>query len=840
MLGNWSFGDYYKKESIEWAWEYVTKVLGLDGARLYATVFREDDEAYGIWANVVGLPATKITRLDEADNFWAMGETGPCGPCSEIHYDQGIDWRGGNARCTNPACGPGCDCGRFVEIWNLVFMEFNKTEDGKLAPLPAKNVDTGMGLERVLAILQCVPSNFDTDLFEPIFDAIEKETGKRRGDAKLKPSFCVIGDHLRALSFAIADGALPGNEGRGYVLRRILRRAVRHARILGVERPWIFELVDPLAEVMGDAYPELREHRDKIRDTIRREEDSFGRTIDRGLSLFEKVAGEAASRADKTIPGDAIFLLYDTYGFPPDMTAVMARERGLGVDQAGFDREMEAQRERSRAGADFKMAGEGEWTEVAGESGRAGEFLRADHPEIAAALERGDGLIVRGARVLRFREAPANLATKYAADWKPLQTGASLYEVVLDRTPFYAESGGQIGDTGYIGWGEGARAQRLRVVDTVGTPLGNAHRISVQGRAEIAAMIEQPLWAQVDLERRREIMRNHTATHLLHAALRKRLGTHVTQAGSLVAPDRLRFDFQHFAKVTKEELAEIERMVSDAVSADMAVTTDISTPDQAKARGAMALFGEKYGDRVRMVSIGATSEPSAVASAEARLGDLGVVAPDRHDAYISRELCGGTHLSRTGEIEQFLVTGESSVAAGIRRIEAVTGADVVRRLREERARGDEEAARKAALAASEKEKERERERARSASAGSSVGNLLAGATAVGDARVIAARVDAAGLDELKAVGDAIRAKGAGLVAVLAGVWDGNVGFVAVASDDLAARGVHAGKLVGAVAAATGGKGGGKPTFAQAGGKDPAKVDEALRGVEDWVRSALGG
>jgi alanyl-tRNA synthetase len=486
------------------------------------------------------------------------------------------------------------------------------------------------------------------------------------------------------------------------------------------------------------------------------------------------------------------------------------------------------------------MAGEGEWTEVAGEPGRAGEFLRADHPEIAAALERGDGLIVRGARVLRFREAPANLATKYAADWKPLQTGASLYEVVLDRTPFYAESGGQIGDTGYIGWGEGARAQRLRVVDTVGTPLGNAHRISVQGRAEIAAMIEQPLWAQVDLERRREIMRNHTATHLLHAALRKRLGTHVTQAGSLVAPDRLRFDFQHFAKVTKEELAEIERMVSDAVSADMAVTTDISTPDQAKARGAMALFGEKYGDRVRMVSIGATSEPSAVASAEARLGDLGVVAPDRHDAYISRELCGGTHLSRTGEIEQFLVTGESSVAAGIRRIEAVTGADVVRRLREERARGDEEAARKAALAASEKEKERERERARSASAGSSVGNLLAGATAVGDARVIAARVDAAGLDELKAVGDAIRAKGAGLVAVLAGVWDGNVGFVAVASDDLAARGVHAGKLVGAVAAATGGKGGGKPTFAQAGGKDPAKVDEALRGVEDWVRSALGG
>jgi alanyl-tRNA synthetase len=839
MLGNWSFGDYYKKEAIEWAWEYVTGKkeegrLGLDATRLHATVFREDDEAYGIWAKVIGLPAARITRLDEADNFWAMGETGPCGPCSEIHYDQGDA-----AGCGAATCGPGCDCGRFVEIWNLVFMEFNKTEDGKLAPLPAKNVDTGMGLERVLAILQGVPSNFDTDLFEPIFDAIEKETGKRRGDPKFTPSFRVIGDHLRALSFAIADGALPGNEGRGYVLRRILRRAVRHARILGVERPWIFELVDPLVDVMGEAYPELREQLTKIRDTIRREEESFGRTIDRGLSLFEKVAGEAAARADKTIPGDAIFLLYDTYGFPPDMTAVMARERALGFDQAGFDREMEAQRERSRAGADFKMAGEGEWTEVAGEPARAGEFLRADHPEIADALARGDGLLVRGARVLRVRETPASVAAKYANDFQPPRESAFVFEVVLDRTPFYAESGGQVGDTGRIGWGNGASVQRVRVVDTVGTPLGNAHRVSVLDRAEIAAMIEQPLWAQVDLERRREIMRNHTATHLLHAALRKRLGTHVTQAGSLVAPDRLRFDFQHFAKVTKDELAEIERMVSEAVSANLAVTTDTSTPDEAKARGAMALFGEKYGARVRMVSIGATSEKGAPAAAASHLGPLGAIAPDGRDAYVSRELCGGTHLSRTGEIEQFLITGESSVAAGIRRIEAVTGADVVRRLREERARAEEESAQKAALATSEKEKERERERVRSASAGSSVGSLLAGATPVGDARVIAARVDAAGLDELKAVGDAIRAKGAGLVAVLAGVWDGNVGFVAVASDDLAARGVHAGKLVGVVAAATGGKGGGKPTFAQAGGKDPAKVDEALAGVEGWVRSALG-
>ncbi|MFN0151627.1 MAG: alanine--tRNA ligase [bacterium] len=854
MLGNWSFGDYYKKESVEWAWEYVTKVLGLPEARLHATVFREDDEAHGVWAKQIGLPDARITRLDEADNFWAMGDTGPCGPCSEIHFDQGPA-----VGCGKATCGPGCDCGRYLEIWNLVFMEFNKTDDGKLAPLPAKNVDTGMGLERVLGLLQGVPSNFDTDLFEPVFDDIEAATGKGRGDQKFMPSFRVIGDHLRALSFAIADGALPSNEGRGYVLRRILRRAVRHARILGIEGPYIWTLVDPLRRVMGEAYPELNEHAAKIQQVIQREEESFGRTIDRGLTHFEKIAKDAGGAGGKkTIPGDAVFLLYDTYGFPPDMTAVMARERGLGFDDDGFQREMDAQRERSRAGGTFKMAAEGEWTEVAGEPERAGEFLRADHPEIAAALAKGS-LHVHGARVLRFREAPAAVAAKYAiahlassdaASRAPSGAAAqsapvaSLYEVVLDRTPFYAESGGQIGDTGQLVWGSGASAHHIRVVDTVATLVGNAHRVAVD-RPGMLAMAAEPLTAQVDLDRRRAIMRNHTATHLLHAALRKTLGTHVTQAGSLVAPDRLRFDFQHFSKVTKEEMAKIETLVNEAVYRDLAVSTDNTTFDGARARGAMALFGEKYGDEVRMVSIA-----SSPVDAAADLGGLSAIAPDNRDAFVSRELCGGTHVARTGEIGPFLVTLESSVAAGVRRVEAVSGEGALRRIHETRALLEEAAAllnttpselptRVTAVLAAGKEKDRAREKAKSAGAGASVDGLLENAARVGDARVIASRVSAADIDELKSLADSMRAKGAGIVGVLAGEWDGKVAFVAVASDDLATRGVHAGKLVGAVAAATGGKGGGNPTFAQAGGKDAAKIDEALGLVEAWVRTALG-
>jgi alanyl-tRNA synthetase len=818
MLGNWSFGDYYKKDSIDWAWEYVTKMLGLREARLHATVFREDDEAYGIWQRMIGLPASRISRLDESDNFWAMGETGPCGPCSEIHYDLGEE-----VGCGKATCGPGCDCGRFVEIWNLVFMEFNRSDEGKLEPLPAKNVDTGMGLERVLAILQGVPSNFDTDLFEPVFDAIERDTQKSRRDPKLVPSFRVIGDHLRALSFAIADGALPGNEGRGYVLRRILRRAVRHARILGLEDPYIWTLVGPLAAVMGKAYPELNDNATKIQTVIRGEEESFGRTIDRGLTLFEKVAKDAGARTDKTIPGDVAFLLYDTYGFPPDMTAVMARERGLVVDEAGFEREMEGQRQRSRAGADFKMAAEGEWTEIAEDAGRTGVFVRADDPEVAGALARGI-LQVEGARVLRYREAPAAVAGKYPAPGEPGAQVDPLYEVVLDR--------------------EKGHPHRVTVLDTVGTPLGNAHRIRID-RPGLLALAAARITAQVELERRRAIMRNHTATHLLHAALRKTLGTHVTQAGSLVAPDRLRFDFQHFGKVTKQEMAQIEQLVNDAIYADLPVATDITTYDDARARGAMALFGEKYGDRVRMVSI--TAGPSA-GGADPR--GLATLAPDGREAFASRELCGGTHLAHTGEIGPFLLTLETSVASGVRRVEAVTGGAAVRRIQEIRALVEDAAgllnttpaelpARIGTLLASAKEKERSREKAKGAGAGASAEGLLAAASTIGDAKVVASRVGGAGTDELKTLADALRAKGSGVVAVLAGESDGRVAFVAIATDDLVARGVHAGKLAGAVAAATGGRGGGNPTFAQAGAKDPTKVDEALGIVAPWVRSALG-
>ncbi len=809
MLGNWSFGDYGKKQAIEWAWEYVTGkredgCLQIPEARLHATVFREDDEAYEVWAKPIGMPRERIARLGEDDNFWAMGETGPCGPCSEIHYDRGED-----KGCGKPKCGPGCECGRFVEIWNLVFMEMNRTESGALVPLPMKNVDTGMGLERVLAILQGKDSNFDTDLFAPIFDEIERDLKlrgkpKKRSDPKYVASFRVIGDHLRALAFAIADRAAPSNEGRGYVLRRILRRAVRHARALEIEGPYIWTLVKPLGEKMGDAYPEIVQQGSDVMRTIQREEEMFGRTIDRGLGLFEKVAAEAAARTDKTIPGESVFLLYDTYGFPVDLTAVMARERGLAVDEAGFEREMAAQRERSRAGAEFKAEAEAEWVEVAGKPGVAGAFLRADDPEVAAALAKGS-LHASGARLLRFRPAPANVTGPQ---------GEPCWDLVLDKTPFYAEGGGQVGDTGWIVWGKMAKAHRLRVVDTVPTPVGNAHRVvaAEPGVFRVLAETNEPITAQIDLDRRRAIMRNHSATHLLHAALRGVLGTHVTQAGSLVAPDRLRFDFQHLKKVTTEELAEIERIVNEHVARDEPVRTDITIFEEARARGAMALFGEKYGDRVRMVSVGTDPE-----------------------APFSRELCGGTHCARTGEIERFLFISESSVGSGVRRVEAVTGADGVRRALEERG----ERAREEAMRAEARDKERDRAKSAGARLGSSIDSLLAGASRVGDARVVATRVPSASIEDLKAVGDALREKASGLVAVLAGEWDDRVGFVVVVTDDLASRGVHAGKVVGEVAAVTGGKGGGKPTFAQAGGRDPAKVDEALARVGEIVRSALG-
>jgi alanyl-tRNA synthetase len=800
MLGNFSFGDYFKADAIAWAWEYVTKELGLPPERLYATVFREDDDAFDLWSKTLGMSRARISRLDEADNFWAMGETGPCGPCSEIHYD-----RGRAAGCGRPSCGPGCECGRFLEIWNLVFMEFDRSESGALVPLPKKNVDTGMGLERVAAILQDKESNFETDLFAPIMRRIASDTGKAFDDPEHRPSFCVIADHLRALAFAIADGAVPSNEGRGYVLRRILRRAVRHCRKLGLEGPYLYQLLEDFENEMGADYPELKEAHLHLFTTIRREEESFGRTIDRGLALFEKAASEASARTDRTISGDSVFLLYDTYGFPTDLTAVMARERGLAVDEAGFERAMEAQRERSRARADFKMGVEAEWVEVAGRPGEIGRFLRAEDPEVADAFATMGWLRVRGARILRYRPAPPSLKGP---------SGEPVWEVVLDKTPFYAEAGGQVGDTGSIIDESGKPGlNRLRVLDTVVTPAGNAHRVEMDDPGLFRALGDAPLTALVDVDpRRRAIMRNHTATHLLHAALRKVLGTHVTQAGSLVAEERLRFDFRHTGKPSKDEIDRVEGIVNDAIGSDLPVTTTETTFDAARAQGAMALFGEKYGDRVRMVSIGAPgAEP------------------------ISRELCGGTHCTRTGQIERFLFTSESSVAAGVRRVEAVTGTKAVDgELARRAAREREEAERAAA-----READRASAKARGANAGASVAELLAGSRTVGGARVVVSRVPAAGADALKSIGDAIRARESSTVAVLAAESDGRVSFVAVVTDDLASRGVHAGKIVGEVAAAAGGKGGGKATFALAGGKDPAKVDEALALVEGIVRSALG-
>ena len=787
MLGNFSFGDYFKREAIAWAWEFLTGVLGLDPARLWVTVYEDDDEAARIWLEEVGIDPARFRRIGdkpgaprhESDNFWSMGDTGPCGPCSEIFYDHGPELPGG------PPGSPDADGDRYVEIWNLVFMQYNRQPDGTLEPLPRPSVDTGMGLERLAAVMQGVHSNYDTDIFRHLIAAAARLAGvEGTGSSSLR----VIADHIRASAFLVVDGVVPSNEGRGYVLRRIVRRAARHGHKLGLREPFLWRLVEPLVEIMGEAYPELVEGRERAERTIRREEERFAETLEQGLRILDQ---ELARLEGRTIPGELVFRLYDTYGFPTDLLRDVALERGLELDLAGFEREMARQRERARAASRF----EADYAAPAALEGCASEFVGYERLEEEATVLK---LLRDGREVERLGLG---------------EEGA----VILDRTPFYAESGGQVGDRGWITADGGAE---FEVRDT--QRVGGAHAHLGVVRAGALA-VGQRVRARVDEAARRATALNHSATHLLHAALRRVLGPHVQQKGSLVAPDRLRFDFSHDAPLTREQIEAVERLVNEQIRRNAEVRAEVRPYEEAVAAGAMALFGEKYGDEVRVLSI----------------GDFSV------------ELCGGTHVRRAGDIGLFKIVSESGVAAGVRRIEAVTGERALRWVEENeerlqrvaellRGRPEEADEKLRQLLERQRRLERELERLRQRLAAGGAGDLASRVVEVDGVKVLAARLDGADAKALRSAVDQWKARLGSAVVVLGTAGeDGKVRLAAGVTDDLTDR-LKAGELVNEVAARVGGRGGGRADFAQAGGTDAARLDEALAAVPELVRARLAG
>jgi len=785
MLGNWSFGDYFKREAILWAWELLTDVFKLPKERLLVTVYHTDDEAFDLWHEQIGLPKDRIIRIGDnkgapfaSDNFWQMADTGPCGPCTEIFYDHGADIPGG------PPGSPDEDGDRFIEIWNLVFMQFDRASDGTLSKLPAPCVDTGMGLERLAAVLQHVHSNYEIDLFQRLIKAAAQLTHTTDLENK---SLRVIADHIRACSFLIVDGVLPSNEGRGYVLRRIIRRALRHGYMLGQKQPFFYKLVQPLVGEMGQAYPELAAKHAMVERALKGEEERFGETLEHGMKVFDEVA----ARSGKNIPGVDAFRLYDTYGFPVDLTADIARERGLTVDMAGFEAEMEKQRERARAASQFesKASLSADVVQKLPQTQFLGyDALSADGMKLVA--------IVRGERTV-----------------DALGDGEEA-TLIFDRTPFYAESGGQVGDTGSLKSAAGS----FTVRDTV--KLAGAYHGHVGRWSGKALEVNASLHGDVDASRRAAIVLNHSATHLLHAALRQVLGDHVTQKGSLVAPDRLRFDFSHFAPVSREELARIESIVNEEIRRNVAADVRNMAYKDAIEFGAMALFGEKYGDEVRVL----------------KMGDF------------STELCGGTHVGRTGDIGLFKIVSEGGVAAGIRRIEAVTGAGALKFVNDEETRLDEVAHLLSAsggdvveklrqLFDRQKKLEREVESLKAKAAGAATADLAANAQDIRGVKLIAARLDGADAKTLRDSVDRFKQQLVDCVVLLAGVSEGKVSLVAGVSGAALGK-IKAGELVAHVAAQIGGKGGGRPDMAQGGGEDSPALASALSAIPAWIEPKL--
>jgi alanyl-tRNA synthetase len=812
MLGNFSFGDYFKKEAIPFAWELLTKVWGLPPDRLFPTVFRgngsipRDDEAYGIWAKFV--PSERITELGLAENFWSMGDTGPCGRCSEIHYFRGAHVPCEEERQGRTCLGIDCNCDRFVEAWNNVFMEFDRQADGTLHPLPAPSIDTGMGLERITAVIQNKLSNYDTDVFTPILDAIGGLAGRKYAASLSDPpdvSMRVIADHLRAMTFLIGDGVVPSNEWRGYVLRKIMRRAMRHGKKLGFEKPVLHELVDVLVAEMGDAYPELKRGRDSIVRVVRSEEDRFDAVLTAGLPRLEEALDRAAA-GNQVLSGEEAFRLYDSLGVPLDFIEDVAGQRRIAIDREGYETAMERQREKARAGSAFK--------------GNKALSLSMDD-ELQRTLESaGDRFIgyestcARGVRILALFDRSGSAVDELREGHRGL--------VALAETPFYLEAGGQVSDSGRVYGADGSEATVTGMV-RVGANRPRLHSVRID---KGTLRRDQIVTAEVVDEVRDATRRNHTATHLLHAALRQVLGPHVKQAGSLVAPDRLRFDFVHFAPLTREEIDAIERIVNAQIYRNTPVQTDVRSTEEAVAAGAMALFGEKYGDRVRVVSVSG----------------------------FSMELCGGTHVGATGDIGAFVVSDETGVAAGVRRIEALTGAGAVERIQHQRAAlqrllaaagtPDINVAVEAIhrLHSEGKRLARELEQLKMKTA-------LAGGTASGSSSAADAPIDVngvklvtrqvAGLEKgaLRSISDSLRDRVGSGVVVLASENAGKVSLVVSVTKDLTGR-VQAGRLVKELAPIVGGGGGGRPDFAEAGGKDPSKIPELLAKAPEVLRALL--
>ena len=774
MLGNFSFGDYFKREAIQYAWDFLTGTLGLPEERLWVTVFEDDDEAADIWLKEMKVDPKRFSRLGAKDNFWAMGDTGPCGPCSEIFFDHGEKVPGG------PPGSPDEDGDRYVEVWNLVFMQFDRAADGTMTPLPKPSVDTGMGLERIAAVMQQVHSNYQIDLFAHLIQSTADVLGV---DNDGSSSLNVIADHIRACSFLIVDGVLPGNEGRGYVLRRIIRRAIRHGKKLGTNELFFHKLVAPLVQEMGEAYPELAKAQAHVEKVLAKEETRFAETLDQGMEILEAAIADLDG---KEIPGDVVFKLYDTYGFPVDLTADVARERELTIDTAGFEAAMQGQRDKAKAASKFgAVSGDGLKTDVKTEFlGYAGT---ENSCEVAALFKDGD--------------AVDELAEG--------DDGA----VVLASTPFYAESGGQIGDTGILV----TDGKLFRVDDTQKSGDANVHFGAVeQGSLKVGDSIE----AVVDAERRQAIRLNHTATHLMHAALRQVLGDHVTQKGSLVAPDRLRFDFSHYEGVTAEQLQEIEDLVNAEIRKNTPAQTEHMTYDDAIESGAMALFGEKYGDKVRVL----------------RVGDFSV------------ELCGGTHVERTGDIGVFKITHEGGVASGVRRIEAVTGQGAMEWIDGNqqtlhnlagmlRSTPDQAAAKVEQLLKRTKDLEKELAAAKQALVTGQATDHTDAVQEVAGIKVLATRMDGADAKTLRDAVDRFKDKLQNAVVVLGSVDDGKVRLAAGVTKNNTDK-LRAGDLIKPVAEQVGGKGGGRPDFAQAGGTDPTKLDQALKSVSAWIAEQL--
>ncbi|MBC8632411.1 alanine--tRNA ligase [Paeniclostridium hominis] len=791
MLGNFSFGDYFKEETLKWGWEFVTEHLNIPQDKIWVSVYLEDDEAFEIWEKEIGIPKERIVRLGKEDNFWEIG-TGACGPCSEIHFDRGEEYG-----CDNPDCKPGCDCDRYLEFWNHVFSQFNKDEDGNYNPLENKNIDTGMGLERIACIMQGVDTIFDVDTIKHILNAVEKMTNSTYGkEYKVDKSIRIITDHIRSVSFLVADGVLPSNEGRGYVLRRLLRRAARNGKLLGMKEPFLYKLVDEVIAVSGEAYPELVEKADYIKKVIRIEEEKFNETIDKGSEILSSYIEELKAKNEKTLSGENAFRLYDTYGFPVDLTKEILEEEHLEIDEEGFQAEMEKQRQTAR-------------------DARGNMDAEAWKEDAIAKLDKDIVTDFEGYETLSIESTVKGIAKNNEL----VESACVLDEVVivLDKTAFYPEGGGQVGDKGLLV--NKNEDVVLEVIDTKKGPNNTIKHICVVKSGMIN--VGDVVYTKVDKEVRLASARNHSATHILHKVLKEVLGEHVNQAGSLVTPERLRFDVTHFEAISKDELKLIEEKVNDIIFEALDINCENMSMTDASKKGATALFGEKYGDEVRVVS----------------MGDYSI------------ELCGGTHLTNTSQIGMFKILSEGGVAAGVRRIEAITGKEVYNFLNNKqhlinevcatiKAKEDNLIAKVAHLLDETKSLTKELNEVKAKMSLQSADSILDSKVDINGVNIVTAKFEDMDMDTLRNTADTLRDKLASGVVVLANVAGGKINFVATATKDVIEKGVHAGNIVREVAQTAGGKGGGRPNMAQAGAPDVTKVDDALNHAKDVLKSQV--